>query len=170
MIRRIAVAMGLFVCGLMTTACMGGGFGSSSSAHSSKLVDGSYEQVHILPYSDYEVLGMVFVTTKEYEKNDRPYLTYLELLKKASELGGHAIVNVSIEESRNCYKLDHDVFPYKTDETACEINRFGSALAIKYTKTITDPVILEQLSSLPQSETKTDEVKTEKSNSIIPFL
>lgn len=157
----LALVFSLFFftsCGVVSTA-------SSSSAHSSQLITGSYGQINVPPYAEYVPLQMVFVTTEEYENIDSPYLTYLALLKKASDLGGHAIVNVSIEESRNCTKLTRAVPPYQKDETACRVKRFGAALAIKYTKII-------DIEKAPAPTTPND-VSTSheqvKTSSILPF-
>ncbi len=130
-------------CGMMG----GGGSVSATAAHSSNLVRGEYDRIQIPTLAEYEVLGMVFASTEEYVDIDRPYLTYLELLKKAAEMGGHAIVNVSIEDSRNCVKLSFDEGPYKKKEKACKIKRFGSALAIKYTNIVKEGPLVEAVSA-----------------------
>ena len=80
----------------------------------------------------------LFTTTEEYDNIDSPFMTYLSLLRKAHELGGHAIVNVSIEENKSCVKAERAVGPYEKGENVCKYKRFGSALAVKYTKPITD--------------------------------
>ncbi len=164
--RRLALVLACVSALFFFTSCASSSF-SSSSAHSSNLITGSYDQIHISPYAEYEPLQLVFVTTEEYENIDSPFLTYLALLRKANELGGHAIVNVSIEESRNCEKITRTIPPYKKDETVCRIKRFGSALAIKYTKiidiekTIPTQIISDQSKTVSQEQVKT--------SSILPF-
>ena len=146
-LARVAMLFGVISlsgCGMLAG---GGGNASMSAAHSSSLVTGEYDRIQIPALAEYEVLGMVFASTEEYVDIDRPYLTYLELLKKAAEMGGHAIVNVSIEDSRNCVKLSFDEGPYKKKEKACKIKRFGSALAIKYTNIIKDGPLIESVSA-----------------------
>lgn len=145
--------------------------GGASAAHSSSLVTGSYDQIHIPAYSEYEILGPVFATTEEYIDIKAPYMTYLQLLSEAAKLGGHAIVNVSIEESKNCIELTRDEGPYKEKEKACRTKRFGHALAIKYTKPILEgPYSKDMVQSEPDSNTssKPTEDKTE-SSSFLPF-
>lgn len=151
---------------VFTTGC--GMMGGSSAAHSSSLVTGTYDQINIPKYSEYEVLGLVFASTEEYVDIDRPYLTYLELLKKAEQLGGHAIVNVSIEESKNCEELKTAVRPYKKEEKACRIKRFGSALAIKYTKMILEGPLVEAEKQAEAAAAAPAEETSSKS-SILPF-
>ena len=143
--------------------CSCASIGSSSSKHSSTLVTGSFDNIHVPAYSEYEVLSLVFATTEEYADIDMPYLTYLALLKKAQEIGGHDIVNVSIEESKNCYKLSSGVGPYSRDDTACKVKRFGSALAIRYTKPILDPIDKIETKTVDSSSSSSE------SKSILPF-
>ena len=155
----------MLFCSLMMFSCASLP-SSSSSAHSSSLITGSYDNVHIPPYAEYEPLTMVFVTTEEYDNIDSPFMTYLALLKKASDIGGHAIVNVSIEESRNCTELNRAVGPYKEKDTACRIKRFGAALAIKYTKVITDGPLVQTPAPQEQAPVQTEKTST----SVLPFL
>ena len=127
--------------GFLFSACAS--MSSSSSKHSSTLVAGTYDTIHVPTYSEYEILSLIFVTTEEYADIDVPYLTYLALLKKAQELGGHDIINVSIEESKNCTKTTNGVGPYSKNDTVCKIKRYASALAIRYTKPITTGPLVE---------------------------
>lgn len=146
-------------CGMVS-----GGNTSVSAAHSSNLVAGEYDRIQIPALAEYEILGMVFASTEEYVDIDRPYLTYLELLKKAAAMGGHAIVNVSIEDSRNCMKLSFDEGPYKKEERACKIKRFGSALAIKYTNIVKDGPLVEVMSA-EKHEQQVSSVKEDSKSS-----
>ena len=164
--RFVLLAAALFSFVFVFSACAGGS--RASSAHSSSLITGSYDQVHIPYYSEYEPIGVVFATTEEYENIDSPFLTYLALMKKASDLGGHAIVNVAIEESRNCQKLSRDVPPYRKDEVACRVKRYGTALAIKYTKNIVAGPLAERTPANGDSAAG-DSSAAAKSASVLPF-
>ena len=152
---------------LMCNACASVSSGSSSK-HTSTLVSGSYDKIHVPEYAEYEVLSLVFATTEEYADIDMPYLTYLALLKKAQEIGGHDIVNVSIEESRNCSKISSGIGPYKRDDTVCKIKRFGAALAIKYTKPILDGPIVQRMNQ--KQEDSSSSSQSSESKSLVPFL
>ena len=111
---------------------------TTTSKHSARLVKGEYDNIHIPAYTEYEPISLVFTTTEEYDNIDSPFMTYLSLLRKAQEVGGHAIVNVSIEENQSCVKTERSVGPYEKGDTVCKYRRFGAALAVKYTKPITD--------------------------------
>ncbi|MBQ8038105.1 MAG: hypothetical protein IJ268_14040 [Proteobacteria bacterium] len=124
--------------------------GGSSAKLSASLIKGEYDNIHIPPYVEYEPISLIFTTTEEYDNIDSPFMTYLSLLRKAHELGGHAIVNVSIEENKSCVKTERSVGPYDKDEIVCKYNRFGSALAVKYTKPIMDVNTLQ--APVPKTE------------------
>lgn len=164
-------SMATMICSMfILSGCgsLGGMFGGgASAAHSSSLVTGSYDQIHIPMCSEYEILGPVFATTEEYIDIKSPYMTYLELLNQAAKLGGHAIVNVSIEESKNCIELKKDEGPYKKEEKACRTKRFGHALAIKYTKPILDGSCVQPAPNSSTSDKSTED-KAE-SSSLLPF-
>ena len=113
---------------------------STANKHSARLVTGEFDNAHIPPYIEYEPISLVFTTTEEYENIDSPFMTYLSLLRKAHELGGHAIVNVSIEENKSCVKTVRPVGPYDKGDVVCQYRRFGAALAVKYTKPITGSI------------------------------
>ena len=131
---------------------------TTTSKHSARLIKGEYDNIHIPAYIEYEPISLIFTTTEEYDNIDSPFLTYLSLLRKAHELGGHAIVNVSIEENKSCVKTESSVGPYEKGDTVCKYRRFGAALAVKYTKPITDVSALHapvtpQIAPAPQPET-----------------
>ena len=82
-----------------------------------------------LPLKDYEPLSLVFAkSTFNAESKNSPALLYHELMVKAHALGAHDIINVKIEAVTNCEK--------DGDKNSCTVTRYGSALAIKYTKAI----------------------------------
>jgi hypothetical protein len=90
-----------------------------------------FDTVHIPNEIDYEPVKLVFIRTEENkDSTGGPYLKYLELLQQADKLGAHDIVNVRIERTENCVKT-------VKKEPECKNVRFGSALAIRYTKPIT---------------------------------
>lgn len=113
---------------------------TTTSKHSASLIKGEYDNIHIPAYTEYEPISLIFTTTEEYDNIDSPFMTYLSLLRKAHELGGHAIVNVSIEENKSCVKTERSVGPYEKGDTVCKYRRFGAALAVKYTKPITGSI------------------------------
>ena len=118
-----------------------------TKSHTVELIEGygSFNQLHTATNQvNYEPLKLVFIRTEEdANSKDGPYLTYLELLQKADELGGHDIINVRIERTQNCTKT-------KKKEPECHNVRFGSALAIRYTS----PVTLEDLTKLEVQKLK----------------
>lgn len=122
---------------------------STTNKHSARLIQGEFDNIHIPPYIEYEPISLIFTTTEEYDNIDSPYMTYLSLLRKAHEIGGHAIVNVSIEENKSCVKTERSVGPYEKGETVCKYMRFGAALAVKYTKPIKDISTLHAPTALP---------------------
>ena len=82
-----------------------------------------------LPLKDYEPLSLVFAKgTFNAESKNSPAMIYHDLMVKAHALGAHDIINVKIEAVTNCEKDD--------DKSNCTVTRYGSALAIKYTKVI----------------------------------
>ncbi len=82
-----------------------------------------------LPLKDYEPISLVFAkSTFNAESKNSPALLYHELMVKAHALGAHDIINVKIEAVTNCEK--------DGDKNSCTVTRYGSALAIKYTKAI----------------------------------
>lgn len=91
-----------------------------------------FDTVHIPTNKiNYEPVKLVFIRTEEDQNSTGgPYLTYLELLQQADKLGAHDIINVRIERTENCVKT-------VKKEPECKNVRFGSALAIRYTKPIT---------------------------------
>ncbi len=160
--KRIVPLITLLFTVFFATAC---GTTSASNAHSSKLITGSFDQVHVPYYTEYEPIQIVFATTEEFETIDTPFLTYLALMKKASELGAHGIVNVAIEESRNCTKLTRDTPPYKENDTACRVKRFGTALAVKYTKIVVNGPLVEN----PQPKDDESQANESSSSKLLPF-
>ncbi|MDR1904882.1 MAG: hypothetical protein LBQ88_21695 [Treponema sp.] len=83
------------------------------------------------PVKDFETLGLVFTEsqlTVADKGSEGQILTYQALLKEAQALGADAIINVVIDK-----KIQVSSFPGSRITTW-----YGSALAIKYTATLTE--------------------------------
>ena len=87
-----------------------------------------------LPVKDFEVVKLVFARDILDESDKTPPTqVWHSLLIKAQEAGAHAIINVNIEESKACTELNANGDKAKH----CATTRYGSALAIRYTSTMT---------------------------------
>jgi len=98
---------------------------------------GSFGEV-LVPVKDFESKGMVF-TTAQFIITDKgnisgKVLTYQDLLKAAQKVGADAIVNVTIDRIVENVIDDSNVF---SPGSSIKETWYGSALAIKYTNTIT---------------------------------
>jgi hypothetical protein len=93
--------------------------------------DGNFGQNIRIPVKDFETLGLVFTENQVSVADDRSegqVFTYQALLREAQALGADAIINVVIDK-----KILTSVFPSGLITTW-----YGSALAIKYTATLTE--------------------------------
>ncbi|MCL2325344.1 MAG: hypothetical protein FWC40_02420 [Proteobacteria bacterium] len=108
-------AMGTLACGSTTT---------TQSARGG-LVRGAFSDVRVAA-KDFEPVQIVFATT------DGALATYNTLLGEAAKVGGHAIVNVVIEEIRVCEGKQS----FMGSSSSCATVHYGSALAIRYTNAL----------------------------------
>lgn len=115
--------------------------GTTSHKTYSEEGDNLFEKSHLVTQDMlYEPLKVVFSRSEEEPNGtgiNGPYLTYLDLLKQASELGGHDIINVRIERIENCVKL-------KKSQPECKNVRYGSALAIRYIKPVVKGELIDK--------------------------
>jgi hypothetical protein len=120
--------------------------------------NGPFGQHFRTPVKDFVTVGFVFTENQFQVEPDGAFsgdiFTYQELLKKAQELGGDAIINVVIEQR------------YDTESTVLSSTRketwYGSALAVKYTDTLrrTETITVHESSGSTTitTTTTTDEV------------
>lgn len=109
---------------LIATAC-----GSSAIVTTrGGLVVGSFENAD-LSSKDYEGVQMVFAETLVGDTTNAN-MTYNALLKEAAKVGAHDIINVVIEDVQIC----EGEASFFSRSSSCTTTRYGSALAIRYTK------------------------------------
>ncbi len=107
---------------------------SSSFSKTSATLKGYAFDVSELPVKDFEVVKLVFTRDILDETDKTPPLeAWHSLMIKAHEAKAHAIINVNIEESKACMELNANGDKAKH----CTTTRYGSALAIRYTNTMT---------------------------------
>lgn len=136
---------GLIIGSLATiTAC-----GSGHQVRVKAAVEAGEYATAPIPLKDYEPISLVFAKTdlKATGKNS-PALLYHELMVKAHELGAHDIINVKIESVTNCEKNE--------DKNSCKTTRYGSALAIKYTKVLEQGTVVSSQATAANLKADTD--------------
>ena len=89
-----------------------------------------------IPVKDFEPVGLVFTTTT-FRIDSRGGITgnvfsYQDLLREAQAVGAHGIINLTIDRQTSNVTVGHRAFQ--------EITIRASALAIRYTTTITGQV------------------------------
>ncbi|AEF84710.1 putative lipoprotein [Treponema primitia ZAS-2] len=91
------------------------------------------------PVKDFQPMGLVFTETRlaTYDSvtANGQIFTYQALLKQAQELGADAIINVSIDKRSQVTTLPGSTVPLPNSHVT---TWYGSALAIKYTDTLTE--------------------------------
>ena len=99
-----------------------------------------------IPDKDFEPVGLVFTTTT-FRVDSVSGITgnafsYQDLLREAQALGAHGIINVTIDrQSRYIQQQGRQGQPQGQRRTIKEITIRASALAIRYTTTITNPAV-----------------------------
>ncbi|MFP3042226.1 hypothetical protein LQZ19_10460 [Treponema primitia] len=102
--------------------------------------DGNFGEHIRTPVKDFQPVGLVFtetrlLTTDSILNNEGQIFTYQGLLKKAQELGADAIINVAIDKRVQITRFPGT--PIAVPDSRV-ITWYGSALAIKYTATLTE--------------------------------
>ncbi|MDR0877909.1 MAG: hypothetical protein LBN21_07635 [Treponema sp.] len=96
---------------------------------------GNFGEHTRIPVKDFQTLGLVFTETQlaaaDNGKDEGQIFTYQALLKEAQALGADAIINVVIDK-----KIEASSSPGRYSTTW-----YGSALAIKYTATLTETMV-----------------------------
>ncbi|MBQ1265818.1 MAG: hypothetical protein IIY06_03500 [Proteobacteria bacterium] len=117
--KKILLGLGAIAMLSGLTAC-----GNSATVTTARggLVRGSFEEANIAA-KDFEPVSLVF-TEITVDSKSGAFLSYDALLKEARKVGGHAIINVVIEDVVVC-----ESSAFSSD---CKTTRYGSALAIKY--------------------------------------
>ncbi len=114
---------------LMTSAVACRSTASTRTTTAGGLVRGSFEEVQI-PAKDFEPVQLVFAETIVNDANSGAFMTYDALLREAAKVNAHAIVNVVIEDVTVCEISNNR-------NKVCSTTRYGSGLAIRYTKPLT---------------------------------
>ncbi|MDR2020211.1 MAG: hypothetical protein LBQ14_05520 [Treponema sp.] len=126
---------------------------SSGTVAVNRNSNGPFGQNFRTPVKDFVTVGLVFTENQFQVDSGGSFsgdiFTYQELLKKAQERGGDAIINVVIEQR---YDTENSVL----GSTRKEI-WYGSALAIKYTDTLrrTETITVRDASGSTVSTTTT---------------
>lgn len=124
------IILGLIALIFVTTtfACAGSKKTTVATSARGSLIAGEFEYAQI-SVKDFEPVQLVFAEVTG-DSQSGAFMTYDALLKEAARVGAHAIINIVIEDVVSCTGTSRF-------NSACETTRYGSALAIRYTKPLT---------------------------------
>ena len=131
--KKFFLTLGIAACACTAMAC-GSMQTSTTTTTRGGLVTGHFEDAQI-SVKDFEPVKLVFASTT-VDSTSGAFMTYDALMKEAAQAGAHAIINVVIEDVKVCER-DNSSF-----NTVCQTTRYGSALAIKYTKPLTNDYLV----------------------------
>ena len=126
--KKIILALIALMFVTTTFACAGSKKTTVATSSRGSLVTGEFEYAQI-SVKDFEPVQLVFAEVTG-DSQSGAFMTYDALLKEAARVGAHAIINVVIEDVVTCAGTSRF-------NAACETTRYGSALAIRYTKPLT---------------------------------
>ncbi len=125
--KKFFLTLGMVACAFSAMAC--GTMQTTTTTTRGGLVTGHFEDAQIA-VKDFEPVKLVFASTT-VDSASGAFMTYDALMKEAAQAGAHAIINVVIEDVKVCERNNSNY------NTTCQTTRYGSALAIRYTKPLT---------------------------------